>query len=143
MKKVYFDTSSLIKLYHYEEGTELLDQLFENNKLSTVFLSELAKVEFNSAIWKKVRTQELTHDEAQAMSTFFETDYSKFQFVELNSEIVHSSKFLIAKYGAEGLRTLDSIQLASALKLKNEVELFVTADKLLKNIAAKERLSIY
>lgn len=143
MKKIYFDTSSLIKLYHYEEGTELLDQLFENNKVNAVFLSELAKIEFDAAIWKKVRTQELTHDEAQALATFFETDYSKFQFVELNSEIVSSSRILVAKYGNEGLRTLDSIQLASALKLKNELELFVTADRLLKNIAAKEGLSIY
>lgn len=57
--KVYLDTSSLLKLYHFEEGSDILDNLFANNPITDIFLSEIAKIEFASAIWKKVRTKEL------------------------------------------------------------------------------------
>ena len=58
--KIFLDTSSLIKLYHFESGTDYLDQIFEEYIISEIFLSDIAKVEFNSAIWKKVRTKDLT-----------------------------------------------------------------------------------
>lgn len=140
--KIYLDTSSLIKLYHYEEGTDLLDQLFKENTITKILLSELAQVEYDSAIWKKSRTKELTQEEVESLISSFKTDYSKFNFIKLNSEILDFSKLLIAKYGVEGLRTLDSIQLASVLKKKNEIDYFITADKLLKNIAYKEGISV-
>ena len=63
--KIFLDTSSLIKLYHEEVGTDYLDSMFEEFKITNVYLSELAKVEYNSAIMKKVRTKELTEDEAK------------------------------------------------------------------------------
>jgi hypothetical protein len=45
------------------------------------------------------------------------------------------------KYGQEGLRTLDAIQLASALTLKEQQNvLFFTADKLLKYFFKQEGL---
>lgn len=140
---IYLDTSSLIKLYHYEEGTDTLDRLLKANNLTGIFLSELAKVEYDSAIWKLCRTKELTHEEVEILISSFETDYSKYNFVSLNSEIVDFSRLLIAKYGLEGLRTLDSLQLASVLKKRDEVEYFITADKLLKTIAQKEGLPVF
>jgi len=140
--KIYLDTSSLIKLYHYEEGTDLLDQLFKENTITGIFLSELAKVEYDSAIWKKSRTKELIREEVESLISSFETDYSKFNFITLNSEIVNFSRLLVAKYGVEGLRTLDSIQLASVLMKKNELDYFITADQLLKNVAYKEGISV-
>lgn len=139
---IFLDTSSLIKLYHYEEGTDTLDQIFAENSVTSIFLSELAKVEYDSAVWKIFRTKLLTHKEVESLITSFETDYHKYNFVRLNTEIVHSSKLLIAKYGVEGLRTLDSLQLASVLKTSDNLELFITADKLLKNIADREGLPV-
>ncbi len=43
-------------------------------------------------------------------------------------------------YGIDGLRTLDSIQLASALAVKNEVNKYFTSDKLLRLLFEKENL---
>jgi uncharacterized protein len=139
---IFLDTSSLIKLYHYEEGTDALDQILIKNTVTGIFLSELAKVEYDSAVWKVFRTQKLTHEEVESLISSFETDYPKYNFVRLNTEIVDFSKLLIAKYGVEGLRTLDSLQLASVLKKRDELEYFITADKLLKNIASKEGLPV-
>ena len=46
------------------------------------------------------------------------------------------------KYGSHGLRTLDSLQLATALTLKNEECVFLTSDKLLKTLLEKEKLNV-
>jgi len=54
----YMDTSSLVKLYYNEnDSIELLDQVSEES--ATIFLSELSKLEFVSALYKKVRTGEM------------------------------------------------------------------------------------
>jgi len=46
------------------------------------------------------------------------------------------------KYGNKGLRTLDSLQLASALILKNKPCVFFTSDKLLKSLFIEESLNV-
>lgn len=58
--KIFLDTSSLIKLYHTEIGTDDLDKLLDENSVQEIFLAEIAKIEFSSAVWKKVRTKDLT-----------------------------------------------------------------------------------
>jgi hypothetical protein len=42
--KIFLDTLSLIKLYHFEVGTDYLDQIFEDYNISGIFLSEITKV---------------------------------------------------------------------------------------------------
>jgi len=120
----------------------MLDKLFDDFAISKVYLSEIAKVEFDSAIWKKVRTGELIPDEARSLIDSFELDYNKYNFIELDSEIVNNARNLISKHGTKGLRTLDSIQLSSALKVKSELSLFVTADDLLRHLAETENLYV-
>ena len=46
---IFLDTSSLLKLYHKESGTDELLNLI-SGKAEQIYLSELAKIEFNSAI---------------------------------------------------------------------------------------------
>jgi predicted nucleic acid-binding protein len=58
--KIYFDTSSLFKLYYQEDGTEELELLFSQVKITHIYLSDLTKVEFSSTIWKRVRTRDST-----------------------------------------------------------------------------------
>jgi len=38
-------------------------------------LSEISKIEFTSAIWKKVRTKEITQSEAQTTLDLFEVNF--------------------------------------------------------------------
>jgi len=71
---IFLDTSSLIKLYHTEQGTEELDKLLDENSVQEIYLSEIAKIEFNSAVWKKVRTKDLTKEEAVEIIDSFQTD---------------------------------------------------------------------
>jgi uncharacterized protein len=52
--KAFLDTSSLFKLYYNEQGSEELE-FFLSENVEELVLSELAILEFCSAIWLKVR----------------------------------------------------------------------------------------
>ena len=137
---VFLDTSSLFKLYHQEDGTDELLQLLSDKSIKTIYLSELAKVEFTSSIWKKVRTKEIEQERARVTLSLFQNDLYKYKFVTTDSLLLEISESLVTKYNFEGLRTLDSIQLASCLFLKITVSIFITSDKLLKKLMEKEGL---
>lgn len=139
--KIFLDTSSLIKLYHNEIGTDILDRLFEDNEVGEIYLSDIAKVEFTSAIWKKVRTKDLTSDEATDIIASFLDDYDKYTFIDVDSELISIARDLVVKYGFKGLRTLDSVQLASIIEVKTGLSFAVTADVLLKSLIESEGIN--
>ena len=135
---IFLDTSSLIKLYHTEQGTEELDKLLDENSVQEIYLSEIAKIEFNSAVWKKVRTKDLTKEEAVGIIDSFQTDYQNYTFITTDHQLLITARDLVAKYGLTGLRTLDSIQLASIVSIKEDLSLAISADDLLKSLIKKE-----
>jgi predicted nucleic acid-binding protein len=138
--KAFLDTSSLLKLYHSEVGSERLLELLSTD-IESIHLSEIAKIEFLSAIWKKIRQRELTIVVGNAVISCFETDFDKFQWIKLRADIIRCASILLKKYGGEGLRTLDSMQLACAVQLKEEDCSFFTSDKLLQRLFNKENLN--
>ena len=135
---VFFDTPSLFKLYHHEHGTEELMSLFTDIGIETIYLAEITKVEFCSAVWKKCRKSEIDAGLATELIGKFDNDTFKFNFIPESQLLRQKAKGLIGKYWRKGLRTLDSIQLASALKVKSEIELFLTSDNLLAEISQLE-----
>jgi predicted nucleic acid-binding protein len=138
--KIYLDTSSLLKLYHSEHGSERLISILSAD-IDAIYLSEIARVEFLSAIWKKIRQKEFREETGIAVISCFESDFNKYQWVDLQPNIIKDASDFIKKYGENGLRTLDSLQLACAVKLKNENFIFLTSDKLLQNLFKKEGLN--
>ena len=59
MSFYFLDTSALVKRYHLELGTEIVDAVFAENS-STRMISDLGVIEFYSTFTKKVRTGELS-----------------------------------------------------------------------------------
>ena len=139
--KLFLDTSALFKLYHQETGTEDLERFFLKSKITHIYLSEISKVEFTSTLWKKVRTKEISLDQAKLTIEYFEGDFEKYNFISTDSLIIEQARKLTTKYGIEGLRTLDSIQLSTCKVLEKHVDLFFTADKLLNSLIEKEGLN--
>ena len=90
----------------------------------------------------KVRTKEITEIDAKTIIGNFENDISKYYFTPIDNSIVLKAKNLIDKSGKQGLRSLDSIQFATAIALKNECGLFITSDKLLQQFFISESLRI-
>ncbi|MFN9999447.1 MAG: type II toxin-antitoxin system VapC family toxin, partial [bacterium] len=138
--KIFLDTSSLFKLYHQETGTEELESVFLKSKVTHIYLSEISKVEFTSTIWKKARTKDISSEQAKITAELFESDFEKYNFISTDSLIIEQAKNLTTKYGLEGLRTLDSIQLSTCKVLEKQVDIFLTSDKLLNTLIEREGL---
>lgn len=140
--KVFFDTSSLFKLYHREIGTDELMNLFNEIGIEVIYLAEITKIEFSSVVWKKCRKNEINEISANQLIEKFEKDSVKFSYVSESQLLRQKAKGLIGKHWRKGLRTLDSIQLASVLKVKNQIDLFLTSDNLLSEISQLEGLTV-
>lgn len=140
--KFFFDTSSLFKLYHQEADSYITEGVFTTNIVNAIFLSDLTKIEFESTVWKKVRTQDITDLQAQMLLKSFESDFGKYIFVQIDNIIIQQARSLLTKYGSKGLRALDSIQLSTAVSLKNQADLFMSSDKLLNSFLELEQLQI-
>lgn len=138
--KLFLDTSSLFKLYHQEVDSGVTEAVFTLNIVSVIFLSDLTKVEFESTVWKKVRTQDITELQAKTLLESFESDFGKYSFVQIDNIIIEQARNLLAKHGSKGLRALDSIQLSTAVSLKRRADLFISADKLLSSFFEQESL---
>lgn len=138
--KIFLDTSVLVKLYHQEDETDALDLFFSTSKITAIYLSEITKIEFESTFWKKVRTKELSEPEALRILEIFERDSFKYLFTPTDTIVIERARVLISNYGIKGLRTLDAIQLATAVLLSPQVDLFLTSDNLLKLFFEIEKL---
>jgi predicted nucleic acid-binding protein len=125
---LFLDTSSLFKLYHREKGTEELDELFKRKEVSSIYLSEISKIEFESVAWKKVRIKEIDTTHANGLISIFRKDYKKYIFIEDDSHVKELAKELLQKYGLSGLKTLDALQLATAVSLKEKIRLAKSSD---------------
>lgn len=139
---LFLDTSALFKLYHKEDGTDKLMGFLMENSINSIYLSEITEIEFSSAVWKKCRKREIDENIAKTIIEKFDKDSTMYRFVQQNDELRRLAKRLIAKFWIDGLRTLDSIQLASALSIKEDIQRFFTADKLLANFAIQEGLNV-
>ena len=136
---IFLDTSTLVKLYFNEPDSESLVNTISANA-DEIFLFEIAKVEFTSAIWKKVRTTDMDKDTAVQVISCFENDYDKFNWIFCDSSIINISKNLFNKYGLTSLRTLDALQLGACISAKTKIDVFLTNDVFLKELFVKEGL---
>lgn len=141
--KIFLDTSSLFKLYFRESDSHVIENILINNDIEAVFLSEISKIEFSSTVCKKVRTGELQEEDADLLQMVFESDADKYTFIKVTSSILQNANDLITqKYGISGLRTLDSIQLASVLTVKHQIDIAKTADTLLERFFQEEGINV-
>jgi len=135
---IFFDTSSLISLYHQEKETNKILGFLADNPGYNIYLSELTLVESYSAILKKVRIQHLTLAEAKKFLRVLDNDFKRFSFIPLDLSVLTSSQQLLVRYGLKGLRSLDAIQLASVISVKANIDLALTGDITLKQILTEE-----
>lgn len=126
--KVFLDTSALVKYFHEEEGTDNVTPLIENID-NDIWISELAFVEFVSALHKKYRTGVLDKQHiALAVEGFTET-CAIFSVEPLGQAVAQEAIVLLNQYGpTNNLRTLDALQLAAFSLIAETNSIFVSAD---------------
>ncbi len=132
-KCFFFDTSALVKLYHEEAGTEELTVLIDQEN-PVIVISSIAAVEMISALTKKVRTGEIDIPCFNEAVLGFESDLSNFHVVAIEAKTMARAADLLKTTGLkDALKTLDSLQLASALAFTetSNLDMFIAADGVL------------
>lgn len=139
MSQVFLDTSSLVKLYHTEPDSAQLRQQVQPT--DEVFVSGLARVELYSAFGRKLRRGDLSSALAQTELQLFERDWPGYQVIALDAKCLEEARNLLERYTSLALRSLDAIQLASALAV-SKLDAFFTHDNRLRDAALAEGLPV-
>ena len=146
MASYFFDSSALVKLYHPEPGTPLVDRIVNSN-VNVVRLSRLSVAEMISAFAIKARTKSINPEDARALVRRFRGDLArgKFEVFEIAESTFALAESLVERHAFEmQLRALDALQPAVALELQHAhlMDHFVTADIVLDEVARSEGLAI-
>jgi predicted nucleic acid-binding protein len=110
---LYLDTSSLIKLYVAEAGSEEVRRLI--GEAALVATSVVAYPETRSAIARLRREGALTAAQAERLRTDFERDWPHYLAVEVREPIWRRAGDLVERHA---LRGFDGLHLASFLSLR-------------------------
>ncbi|MBK5292744.1 MAG: type II toxin-antitoxin system VapC family toxin [Acidobacteriia bacterium] len=146
MIRYFFDTSALAKRYHTEAGTPRVARIFSGVDRE-VRISQLSFVEFHSVFAGKVRAGVIERRDAglQRARLLLDIAAGEIVAVGLTSDHFRGADELFGRYGfSHRLRTLDALQLAVGLDLRNQdiLDHFVAADKVLLDVARLEGLSV-
>jgi len=123
LSKYFLDTSAIVKRYHREDGSDLIDRLFAVSDAEFV-ISDISIIEFYSALSLKVRVGEIDEENFMSLRKLFSQDIKRglYEVVEFtNAEKLESTKLLLKHAKKHSLKTLDAIQL-SLMKSVNELE---------------------
>jgi uncharacterized protein len=131
--RLFFDTSALLKKYISEIGSDNVDKLFMSAQ--EIFVSTIAQIESISALKRLVIEKEITETNYEDIKNEITQDFQFFNVIDLNNEIINSSIEMIDKYQ---LKSLDSIQLGTAIVLRKEISYFVACDQKLLKAVQKE-----
>ncbi len=137
---LYFDTSSLLKLYLLEDGTPQIQGL--RNRATVVATSLVAYPEARAGLARALRSQRLTADTYRQVLDAFEADWPVYLTREVTDDLVHLAGKVAAKHY---LRGFDAIHLTSAMTLQRELGeavAFSASDDRLMSAAAAEGLAL-
>ena len=137
----FLDTSALVKLYHRERGSAELERyLDEAGEELFLAIAGITPLEFRSAFYRRVRMGELTQ---KAMAQFLEHFQHDLQYIEtitFSRPVFQKASSLMDQSAAtEAFRTLDAIQLASAVIWNQTVpiDVFISSDATLLQVAGQ------
>jgi len=134
----FFDTSALVKRYHTESGTPIVNKIFDSHRY--VYISSLTSLEVVSALDRKKEEGVLSQDDLTITLEGFWADLKseRTAIIEIHDSHLKLAKNLIL---AHHLRPADALILSQSLILKGwaaDESFFVCSDK--KLISAAQAL---
>lgn len=133
--RVFLDTSSLLKRYLEEQGSQELGLLLE--EASEVIVAPIAWIESHSALSRLFREKGIDEKRFSLLKKEMKNDFHDFNRVLWNDSLEQKAVEIVEE---RHLKTLDSIQLAAGI-LSN-ADLFVASDKKLLAAAKKVLKSV-
>jgi len=146
MPGTFLDTSALAKHYHLEPGSAEVDRIWADPG-HALFISGVGVVEAVSVFAGKVRTGQLAAAAFDVLRKRFLNDvgHRRPKLVRLLVRHFKDAERLIRQYGlAQRIRTLDALQLAVALDLRNRglIDNLLSSDKHLLTAARAEGILV-
>lgn len=132
----YFDTSALIKNYIEEKGSDTVTELLI--KTDNVIVSEITLLEGFSALRRILLEALISKNNYTAVKNELKEDFQYFTIIEVEQAVPECERLM----DIYQLKTLDSIQLSSALYNKNQIDGFICCDNRLIEAAQKENLKV-
>ena len=142
---VFFDTSALVKRYHREVGTDVVEAAFSDHSITRI-ISDIGVIECYFAFARKVRTGDITEEDFRVTIKELAEDMQNgtIQLAFFGDNDKREAAVLIEKYGlSRNLRTLDAMQLAVMKRLGVQVIRDVyCADRPFVNLITAEGFSV-
>jgi len=139
---LFFDTSALVKYFHKEHGSKQVIELIEDSE-NTIWVSDLARIEFISALYRKLRNKEVKLFELEQALEGFDLEWKNFNIHPLGDAVVTTADRLLRKNAKQHkLRALDAIHFASFTLLAEDDWKFVVSDLLLANAVSESQFSV-
>lgn len=91
---LFFDTSALVKFFHNENGTEAVTDLL-NSQENKIWISELVKLEFLSALHRRFRNNEIDENILTDAIEGFEEELNRFNVEPLSHATVQEARDLL------------------------------------------------
>jgi len=135
---VYFDTSSLVKLYVQEEDSPKVADLLRSSKVAATSL--IAYTEARAAFAHGFRENAFTPGQYQHLVSVFDKDWDNYLIVRVTRKLVRLGGELAERHG---LRAFDAIHLSSAVTLQQELSapiIFSSSDRRLQEASKLEEL---
>jgi predicted nucleic acid-binding protein len=140
--KLFFDTSALVKYFHNEQGSQQVIELIEN-KNNEIWVSDLARTEFVSALYRKFRNKEIEMLQLNEALKGFDTEWNNFNVQPLGDTVITTADKLLRENADQyKLRALDAIHFASFVLLAENNWAFVVADSLLADAVAANKFQV-
>lgn len=139
----FLDSSALVKRYLIEAGSAYVRRLFQST--GTIFYQTfLTPLEITSALYRRRRAGQISNDELSfLLKSYAIHSHEEYLLLSYSESVIGTAGTLLARHP---LRTLDAIQLASALKLRDSLPpdapslVLLSADERLIDVARQEHL---
>lgn len=142
MANYYFDTSSLVKAYLREDGSDVVTGLVENLNGGTIAILEITLLEARSTVRRHEREGSISGRAANRILERIDEDAVSSYFVKpFDTLVIEEAAMVLDKHP---LKTLDALQLAGCLIISRDMPepmTFVCADTRLINAAILEGLN--
>jgi predicted nucleic acid-binding protein len=140
--KLFIDTSALIKYFHQEQGSKRIEELM-SSEINEIWISELAVIEFKSALYRLFRNNEINEEELNSAIQGFDEYLQALNIEPLRRAIIIEAELLIKNYGKNfGIRTLDALQAGTFNLIADKEWRFVCSDVKLCNLVKEFDFSV-
>ena len=114
MSEFFADTSAIVKLYVAEAGSSWVHSWGNRVSGNIIVISQVTSIEVVSALSRRQREGKIVPADFITLRGAFLTDKDQFYLtIDIDDRLIIQARNLVAKHS---LRTLDAIQLASALE---------------------------